>query len=122
MKPKHIASIDALRAVAALSVLFQHIVQQFEPGLFPMLGVNPSWLGWAGVTIFFLLSGFCIHYPQALLEGEQGKSKLNNIRFARHRFFRIYPAYVVAIFISLLVGYFVKTNLINGSVDVKELS
>ena len=122
MKPNHIASLDGLRAIAALSVLFQHIVQQIYPDFFRIIGVNPSWLGWAGVTLFFLLSGFCIHYPQALLEEEQGKSKLNNIKFAKHRIFRIYPAYVVAIIISLIVGHFVKTNLLNGSVNVADIS
>jgi peptidoglycan/LPS O-acetylase OafA/YrhL len=82
--------LDALRAFAALSVLFGHFV--WHP---------PRWLAivpwaWCGVQLFFVLSGFLI--TGILLDGrkqvEAGTSRFWMLRqFYIRRFLRIFPLY-----------------------------
>lgn len=105
MKHTHIVAIDGLRAVAALSVFLQHLLQQFAPGQFP------NSLGWAGVTLFFLLSGFCIHYPQAQSR-QTGRHGLDIGQFGKRRLLRIFPAYFAALLISCWVGQYHPSNLV----------
>lgn len=104
-------SIDALRGVAALGVVLYHAVLQTQnvvPGnLFrwPIEGfVFLSSLGYIGVFLFFVISGFCIHLQWA-------KSKLSDnpqpIRFGafwKRRIKRLYPPYLIALFLFLLMA------------------
>lgn len=93
--------IDAMRAIAALAVATVHISESLAP-----LSGSGSWLhqmaaemrfGAAGVTLFFLVSGFVIpaslgHHP----------SRAEGLRiFAIRRFFRLYPAYWLSIPLAL---------------------
>jgi len=56
-----------------------------------LLVLLPLCLGWAGVAVFFVVSGFCIRLSQ-------GKStKRGWSEFAVRRFWRIYPPYLVAV-------------------------
>ncbi|HKO62628.1 MAG TPA: acyltransferase [Pyrinomonadaceae bacterium] len=103
-------SIDALRGIAALGVVLYHAVLQTQnavPGnLFqwPVQGiVFLSSLGYIGVFLFFVISGFCIHLQWA-------KSRLTNpqpIRFGtfwKRRIRRLYPPYLIAIFLFLAMA------------------
>ena len=113
MKIKHIIAIDGIRAIAALSVFLQHILQQFSSEKFP---IN---FGWAGVTLFFLLSGFCIHYTQAQTR-QMGCSDLDIRYFWKRRLFRIFPVYFASLLISLCLGQYQQSNLVgqyHGSFD-----
>jgi peptidoglycan/LPS O-acetylase OafA/YrhL len=53
--------------------------------------------GWAGVPLFFVISGFCIHYSYLR------SSKFAAGKFFWRRFWRIYPAYVVALLVFTVV-------------------
>ena len=57
----------------------------------PFLWFYPITFGWAGVALFFVLSGFCIHL--SFLRSKNFGSP----RFFWRRFWRIYPAYVIAL-------------------------
>ncbi|HTQ32492.1 MAG TPA: acyltransferase, partial [Opitutaceae bacterium] len=52
------------------------------------------------VMLFFVISGFCIHYPNA-----GNKAGLCVRSFYCRRFLRIYPPYFAAIFLSLAIAY-----------------
>lgn len=92
--------LDALRGVAALSVLAQHLLTSVSRELGPTAGwidaIALNWfqLGLFGVTLFFLISGFVI--PSSL----SGPSALR--RFVVGRFFRLYPAFWLSL--ALLVA------------------
>src|SRR5688572_1430326 len=105
-------SIDALRGIAALCVVLYHAVLQTQhavPGnifQWPAKGiVFLSSLGYIGVFLFFVISGFCIHLQWA-------KSQVTNpqpIRFGafwKRRIRRLYPPYLIAIFLFLAMGAF----------------
>ncbi len=82
--------VDILRAVAVLLVLGRH-------GGGPRVWNN---VGWIGVDLFFVLSGFLI---SGLLYSEYKKTGgINWKRFFIRRGFKIYPAFYAMIFITPL--------------------
>lgn len=101
-KEKRIASVDMLRGIAAMSVCIFHF-SNGNPNYFP----NHYWLkemgsvGWAGVQIFFVISGFIIPYSLFM----------SKYRFADYKFFllkriaRIEPPYFFAILTCILLNY-----------------
>ncbi|MCQ1851322.1 acyltransferase family protein [Neorhizobium galegae] len=54
----HISGIDTARALAALSVVFAHLLSPSMPGLTKYI-----FTGHPAVIAFFVISGFCIHFP-----------------------------------------------------------
>jgi peptidoglycan/LPS O-acetylase OafA/YrhL len=94
MKPQRLAGLDALRAIAALTVFVGHA---FDVGL-PISRVT-----FAGVTTFFVLSGYLLYRP-FVVASRNGRSVHLGLYFVR-RFLRIAPAYVVA-----LVGISILTT------------
>ena len=109
-----LVAIDYLRGLAALGVAIYHVR-------------IPLWIGWHDITaqperftiadrvfgwlsapvpfmgnlvmLFFVISGFCIHWP---LAGNDRGLKLP--AYASRRFFRIYPSYLVAVLVSWFIG------------------
>jgi peptidoglycan/LPS O-acetylase OafA/YrhL len=94
MKLRRLAGLDALRAIAALTVFAGHALS---------LGPAVSRVTFAGVTMFFVLSGYLLYRP-FVVASRAGASVDVGIYFVR-RFLRIAPAYVVA-----LVGISVLTT------------
>ena len=64
------------------------------------LSIPTPFLGYA-ILLFFLISGFCIHYPNTKPES-QPSWKIYFIR----RLFRIYPSYAIAVVLTSIIGYF----------------
>jgi len=106
MQPKiRLTFLDGIRGAAILSVFLFHSLGasfQFDQlkwdGWFRNFHVAKSFLlmypltyGFAGVSIFFAVSGFCIHLSHRLA-GEKGWTG-----FLIRRFFRIYPPYLLAV-------------------------
>jgi peptidoglycan/LPS O-acetylase OafA/YrhL len=85
-RPGHHAPLDGLRALAVLLVVGYH----WLPGLLPQGLMN---LGWSGVDLFFVLSGFLI--TGQLLE-ERSKPGWYG-RFIARRALRVLPLYYVAL-------------------------
>lgn len=109
---KHVRLLDHLRGIAIIAVLLSHTLGHIYG--FDTL----PWRGWlrntslpasllcffpfsiasqAGVAIFFVVSGFCIHMSFQR-QGQQWGS------FFTRRFFRIYPPYLAALIFSFLVN------------------
>ena len=119
-------SIDVLRALAALAVVFYHARAEFWVGLretystYGIRTIRPDiWLsygsgifslGWLGVPIFFVLSGYCIHLGFATKLKTAPATTLNLRTFYKRRFLRIYPVYVAAMLLTALVDYSAQTG------------
>jgi len=100
---KRVEIVDHLRGVAILFVLMVHCIGTAYGGeLLPWHGwfrnfsVRPTFiimsfftLGKAGVAIFFIVSGFCIH--------SSFERNRNWRSFFISRFFRVYPPYFLAV-------------------------
>ncbi|HYZ53119.1 MAG TPA: acyltransferase [Streptosporangiaceae bacterium] len=87
-RPRRLAWLDALRGIAALAVVFEHLTFQV---LFAVHTVVVQWIdpGEYGVFVFFLVSGYIV--PASL-------ERKGSVRaFWVSRLFRLYPAYLFAI-------------------------
>jgi peptidoglycan/LPS O-acetylase OafA/YrhL len=104
---RHFYSLDVLRGLAALSIVFYHWHHFFEVGttlgpfdegrqpLYFLLG--PLYTeGWRAVSLFFSLSGFVFYWLYSLKVTE---GKISAWEFAVLRFSRLYPLH----FVTLLV-------------------
>ena len=110
-------SIDALRGFAAIWVAAYHLWNAFAPGCspqtepIPISHDTPSAIlasfpifayGYVGVGLFFVLSGFCIHLPQARRFHVKQQNTLDNREFFRRRFWRLYPAFLGSLLLSCI--------------------
>lgn len=97
------AALDGYRAVAAIGVLVYHVAgtARLTGDGSALAGVIGN-LGNFGVAVFFLLSGFLLYRPfvNAHLSGGPDPRW---IRFWRHRFLRIFPAYWLALTAFILL-------------------
>jgi len=106
-------SIDALRGIAALGVVFYHAVWQSRsavPGnLFrwPVKSLQfLSSFGYIGVFLFFVISGFCIHLQWAKSRANGQPQSIQFGSFWRCRLRRLYPPYLVAFALFLIMAAF----------------
>jgi peptidoglycan/LPS O-acetylase OafA/YrhL len=109
-----IKGLDAVRGAAAIAVALSHYYQlkMSEIGL----GWQSRWLdqlgGW-GVTVFFVLSGFCIHGAQ--LRDESLAKPTVWKAFYWRRFFRLYPGFIVSLILCSIVAAKWPTGLIRST-------
>jgi len=97
--------MDMLRGIAILLVLGRHYVIKPE-GLGPLQPLAAGWMaiGWAGVDLFFVLSGFLV---SGLIFAEYRKNQTVDLRrFVIRRGFKIWPPYLAYIaFLALWIGW-----------------
>jgi peptidoglycan/LPS O-acetylase OafA/YrhL len=105
---KRLDSIDVARGLAALSVAGYH----YSTGrtLAALTGCSMlTFLDWPGanvaVPVFFVVSGFCIH----LAGLRRDRSEPYLLPFLTQRFFRIYPAWFLAVILSAYIGWLYGT-------------
>jgi peptidoglycan/LPS O-acetylase OafA/YrhL len=96
---KYYKRIDGLRFIAISFVLFQH---------FARFLVNSFNLGYYGVDLFFVISGFLI--TSILLKPNEKPFKSNYINFIGRRTIRIFPIYYLTIFTLWLLNLDVIRN------------
>lgn len=117
-----LAAIDALRGVAAFTVLVSHL--PFSMGSRPAeqdytpVSVFPEWVvhvldhGRFGVHLFLVISGFCIHMAWA--RRREGDARIEFLSFWRRRLHRLYPPYFATLLISL-AGLYVLHSVLGGA-------
>lgn len=103
----HLNFLDGLRALAALFVLLHHTYlqvwdifrHQHPSRLFAALS---GWMlyGHLAVSLFIVLSGFCLMLP---LSRGDGRLRDGALGFYRRRAWRILPPYYLALLLSLIV-------------------
>lgn len=105
-------SIDGLRGVACLMVVFYHCWSAFGEPWWASVSLAgrrvglPNLLerGWGGVDLFFVLSGFCLSFPIVSKPGRPTDWR----KYFKARFRRILPPYWSAIALFLILGFFVR--------------
>lgn len=101
-KRENISAVEMMRGIAALMVAYFHIARGNENFLdhsnfFFRLG---SW-GWAGVEIFFVISGFIVTYAM-----HYGGYRLSRVhRFVAKRLIRLEPPYIASIILVIALMY-----------------
>jgi peptidoglycan/LPS O-acetylase OafA/YrhL len=99
MSARRLDHLTGLRGVAAYSVLIAHAVSHvliWEEHLPPRLATFMEQIAYMGMSLFFVLSGFVIHYNYAHIFQVQPFLKACRHFFVA-RFARLYPLYALAI-------------------------
>src|SRR5689334_1891242 len=89
------SALDILRAVAILLVYCQHLSE------IPVV----SGVGWVGVDLFFVLSGFLV--SGLLFREYQQTQQVQSVRFLLRRGFKIYPQFYLLIGLTALIPFWV---------------
>lgn len=89
---KYEPSLDGLRAVAITAVVVFHVYPQLLPG------------GWAGVDMFFVLSGYLI--TSLLMRELSASGSIGFRQFYMRRFLRLAPAYLCLLVAELVHAAF----------------
>lgn len=114
----HTPALDGIRGIAIILVLFHHFTI-FDPAT-----TAGAWLafvallGWAGVDVFFVLSGFLI---TGILIDSRGSKRYFTSFYAR-RTLRIFPLYYLTVFLSFVALPLVPRwhALLIGGADVPQ--
>lgn len=91
---KHLYSLQMLRGIAALLVVFHHVDGKFQIH-------HIFWTGFIGVDLFFILSGFLmvqVHFDDLGIPRRA-------ISFAAKRLVRIFPLYWIVLCVIVLTCY-----------------
>ena len=99
---KRYKSLDFLRGVAVLIVMTGH----FLPGYLA------SHIGWSGVDLFFVLSGFFV--SGILFREYNATGKINGLRFLVRRAFKIWPLFYTTILIYVIYYYTKNISFTKG--------
>lgn len=100
--------IDGLRAVAVISVVLFHAAKYVplgtEPSRLTRAFVSTLSLGYHGVDLFFVLSGYCLAFPTLARVHADGRADFDSAHYLARRFARILPPYEIALasFVVLL--------------------
>jgi peptidoglycan/LPS O-acetylase OafA/YrhL len=115
--PKHFYSLDALRGVAAISVIvwhWQHFFYNGATSAIYNIGAQPFYFiffpfyhrGYLAVDLFFSLSGFIFFWLYA--ENINNK-QINGLKFFILRFSRLYPLHLLTLLV-VLVGQIISKS------------
>lgn len=102
-KTERLHGLDHLRTIAILLVMVFHYGRGIPAYLEPI-----KQIGWTGVDLFFVLSGYLIGFQ--LLKEYKNTNQINFGQFYIKRFFRIIPAYL-----AVLIMYYSLSELKEGS-------
>ena len=103
---RHIAALDGIRGIAILLVLYRHLWRVLFNGSMMRLDAiffDIPGVGWIGVDLFFVLSGFLI--TGILIDAKDGARYFRN--FYARRFLRIFPLYYGFLFVLIVVLPFI---------------
>jgi peptidoglycan/LPS O-acetylase OafA/YrhL len=97
---KRLKTLDGLRGLAILAVIAEHTLRLREhPTAFSKLWAMVQESSWAGVDLFFVLSGFLI---TGILLDSQG-CKRYFLNFYARRTLRIFPLYYAVLAVAILI-------------------
>jgi len=125
---RRLEPIDALRGIAIIAVALYHAIGASKGWDLPWdgwfrstqtlgparsLGLHLLLQGWIGVPLFFVLSGFCIHYGFL-----RSRTPFSVSQFLQRRFWRIYPAYILAL--TAAVAYQIHSRILNPALPADQ--
>jgi peptidoglycan/LPS O-acetylase OafA/YrhL len=110
----HIAPLDGLRGAAVLLVLAFHLSWTFpEATGLTLFARRALWVGWVGVDLFFVLSGYLITRG---LVSTSTRPLGERLRFFwTRRFLRIFPLYYAFLVVGTVFAYLTRAAWLPGA-------
>lgn len=102
---QRIFGLDVVRALAILLVLFSHIYYLIDSSN-PLLISVSGLFGFAGVELFFVLSGFLIGTILLKMFLADDFSVSSLFVFLKRRWFRTLPAYYLVLIVNIIIAVF----------------
>ncbi len=116
-----IATIDGLRGIAILLVVWFHVWQiSWQGAVVPFVNLSFQPLaetGFLGVALFFFISGFVLMLPYAQARVTQTEAPSWRHFFGR-RFLKIVPSYVLCIVVLLALGTQTYAGVLDATRDI----
>lgn len=111
-KAEYFVLIDFLRGFAALSVLTYHVIEMTGWHDFPTsYGLNWFRLGWLGVDIFYVISGFVITLSALNIYCANNQNYWSTFKaFMKKRFRRIVPLHYLTILFFIILFFSIVHN------------
>ncbi|MCZ4518048.1 acyltransferase [Rhodococcus ruber] len=101
--PPRQLELDAIRGVAILLAMGWHLNSlPSENSVYNFFMAPGRVIGWAGVDLFFVLSGFLV--GRLLLEEQLHRTTVDGKRFLIRRAFKLWPVLYVFLFAQLIFG------------------
>jgi peptidoglycan/LPS O-acetylase OafA/YrhL len=103
VRERDIPALTGLRFIAAISVVIAHgseMILKYQPA-----DALKNWLPLSagfGMILFFVLSGFVIHYNYRVMVAERGAAGIGEFLWAR--FARLYPLFLFVLLLDVLLG------------------
>lgn len=107
----HIRALDGIRGLGVILVLFYHYGSSAAAHGLDNLLIQMTGIGWSGVDMFFVLSGFLI---TGILYDSKGKSNFFRNFYAR-RTLRIFPLYYFAAIAVIALAVVTGEDLLGGA-------
>ncbi len=101
---QRIFGLDLIRAIAIIFVLISHlhyVIDSYNPTFIAISGV----LGYFGVELFFVLSGFLIGTILLKLYLESNFTFRQIKRFLKRRWYRTLPAYYLTLVLNIILAF-----------------
>jgi peptidoglycan/LPS O-acetylase OafA/YrhL len=114
--PADNAWLDCLRVLAIALVILRHGQRVFETGHDASFWEAFKLNGWAGVDLFFVLSGYLV--TAGLLRAFADEGCIKGMHYATKRIRRIVPAYVFVLALVIL-GYFPHFNVVGEDLTAR---
>lgn len=118
----YIPGLDGIRAIAVIAVILRHYTSPFtsvlnDAGWGWRLYASIANLGWVGVDIFFVLSGYLI---TNMLINNPIHSWHSYLNFVNRRIWRLIPAYLACLLIFSLIALMLVPNskVLNNSLSL----
>jgi len=102
-----IPALTGLRFFAAFSILFAHACDWLAQFQGSTINANFSFVAIYGMPLFFVLSGFVIHYNYAKSFSSDSIA-LACCKFAAARFSRLFPLYLFLLLMAILADNFIE--------------
>jgi peptidoglycan/LPS O-acetylase OafA/YrhL len=103
-----LSGLDVIRGLATVLIVIHHTSADVLPDIPAVTGIFGAilWrirnIGWTGIDLFFVLSGFFM--GRTILTDLQERGKIRLARFWRRRFARIIPSYYVLLLVLGITG------------------
>lgn len=114
---QEIHSISGLRGLAAVWVMLCHCWYFLGTPAMSVLGLDLAKLfamGWIGVMVFFVLSGFLLARP--FVDWRlYGAAKPDTFRYLVRRILRVFPAYYAQLLVLFAISWFYSGTLLMSS-------